>query len=264
MRSILFLMLITPSLFLGQELRIHSPFSGLKNGNYHLFGDNVKFRTAPDLDSEFIGLLKFGEEVEITAKTSLKTLFNGIEYPFYKVKYKGQEGYINGGLLSPEKVKTEKNNYFFSLKMNDDGYFLILRYLDSQNEIKEIETALYTNEFTIKTYNNRGLEGVEEVIYIDYFAEACGVNGGGIYFFRIKDELRKTIEISQVSDAGVFWNFEELIFPNDKNGVNGKIVFEKEVGVYKDDEETWMQITKNIVHLEWKNGKLSPLPNFYD
>mgnify|MGYP002619662311 CR=1 FL=1 len=264
MRSILFLMLITPSLFFGQEFNIHGPFSGLKNGNYHLFGDNVKFRTAPDPDSEVIGLLKFGEEVEITAKTLVKSSFNGIEYPFYKVKYEGQEGYINGGLLSPEKVSTEKNNYLFSLKKNDYEYFLILRYLDSHNEIKEIETALYTNEFTIKTYNNKGLEGVEEIIYIDYFAEACGVNGGGIYFFRIKDTLSKVIEITQISDAGVFWNFEELIFPDDENGVSGKIIFEHEKGIYKDEEGSWMQITKNIMQLEWKNGKLSPLPNIYE
>lgn len=64
--------------------------------------------------------------------------------------------------------------------------------------------------------------------------------------------------LSQVSDAGVYYFWEEFIFPEDDHGMIGKILFKKEQGEYLDDESSWKKITKETRELTWANGNLYP------
>jgi len=125
-------------------------------------------------------------------------------------------------------------------------------------ELKEIESELTTAEFSIDLFNNRGIAGVENVLFINYLAEACGVDGGGIYFFKLKNEIKKVFEITQVSDGGIYWFSENLIFPNDEKGIPSRIVYQKEVGVYEDEETNWVEITKTSRELKWENEEILP------
>ncbi|MCH8318820.1 MAG: hypothetical protein IIA88_10070 [Bacteroidetes bacterium] len=74
----------------------------------------------------------------------------------------------------------------------------------------------------------------------------------------LENELKKVFEITQVSDAGVYWIKENLIFPTDEKGVKGKIVYEKEIGHYEDEETNWIEIKKVSRELEWKTGEILP------
>ena len=111
---------------------------------------------------------------------------------------------------------------------------------------------------TEEIYDNKGVEGIENIIYVNYIAEACGIDGGGIYFFQINSTMKKVFWVSQISDAGVYWIEEKLIFPTDEKGVKGKIVYEKEIGNYEDEETNWIEINKVRRELEWKDGKILP------
>ena len=51
---------------------------------------------------------------------------------------------------------------------------------------------------------------------------------------------------------------ENLIFPTDEKGIKGKIVYEKELGDYKDEETNWFEIIKVSRELEWKDGEILP------
>ena len=51
---------------------------------------------------------------------------------------------------------------------------------------------------------------------------------------------------------------ENLIFPSDEKGIKGKIVYEKELGEYKDEETNWFEITKVSRELEWEDGEILP------
>mgnify|MGYP000551338401 FL=1 len=74
---------------LGQELANHYSRPRFKNGeSYALFGNDVKFRTAPSSDAEVIELLEIGTDVKILAQTTETLLYNGLESPFFKVSDK--------------------------------------------------------------------------------------------------------------------------------------------------------------------------------
>lgn len=51
---------------------------------------------------------------------------------------------------------------------------------------------------------------------------------------------------------------ENLILPTDEKGIKGKIVYEKELGDYKDEETNWFEIIKVSRELEWKDGEILP------
>jgi hypothetical protein len=253
----LFIVLINFSF--SQEIKYHNPNFDFENGKkYFLFGNDVKFRKLPELASETIDLLKIGTEIEIIEKTESTLNYNGIKSPFYKVKHKNNIGYILGGLISLEKKEINSSKYFFSYEKDKETYSILIRHLNLNSEFIESKSILSTNEFLIDIYNHKGIEDIDHILFINYLAEACGVDGGGIFFFKTKSELIKVLEISQVSDAGVYWVEEKLIFPNDKNGVKGKIVYQKEIGNYEDEDTNWIEIRKTSRELEWKNGVLYP------
>ena len=259
MRLITLFFILLINLSYSQEIKYHNPNFDFENGKkYFLFGNDVKFRELPDLSSKTIDLLKIGTEIEVVEKTENKLNYNGIESPFYKVKHNNKVGYILGGLISLEKKEINNSKYFFAYKKDENNYSIIIRLLNNKSEIIEVKSILSTTEFSVDIFDNKGIENIDNILFINYLAEACGIDGGGIFFFKAKSELVKVLEISQVSDAGVYWLEEKLIFPKEKDGVKGKIVYQKEIGNYEDEETNWIEIKKTSRELEWKNGVLIP------
>ena len=255
--SILFLLISSFSFC--QEIQYHNPYLDLQPGkNYYLFGHDVVFRTEPDKKSKVIDVLEIGTEIEIIEKTDKSIDYYGIISNYYKVKYKDSYGYILGSLISLEKKEKGKSTYFYTYGKEDDKYYLILRHLNSLKEINEVVVELKTHDFSLEVYNNKGIDGIEHIIYVNYLAEACGIEGGGIYLFQINDVLKKVFSISQISDAGVYWLHEELIFPKDEKGVKGKIVYEKVIGNYIDESTNWLETHKISRELEWKEDAILP------
>ncbi|MCF6296494.1 MAG: hypothetical protein L3J08_00670 [Flavobacteriaceae bacterium] len=203
-------------------------------------------------------MLKIGAEIQIVNKTDKKLNYNGIESPFYKVKYKGKVGYILGGLISLEKKEFNKSKYLFTYKKTDNNYSIIIRHLNEKSELTESISNLDTYEFSIDIFENKGIEDIKNIVFVNYLAEACGINGGGIFFFQTENELKKVFEIIQISDSGVYWLIEDLIFPTDEKGIKGKIIYQKELGEYIDEETNWVEINKVSRELEWKNREILP------
>lgn len=259
MNKLIIILLFTSSIVFSQETNYHHPDLDLKNGEYYyLFGSDVKFRKLPDTDSEVIQLLQIGTKIQIIDKSNETKNYNGIESPFYKVKFNNEVGYILGGLISLEKLEKNNSKYLFAYKKDEENYSVIIRYLNENMELKETASELRTVEFSIDLFDNKGIEGVKNILFINYLAEACGVDGGGIYYFQLGNDLKKVFEITQVSEAGIYWLMEDLIFPTDEKGIKGKILYKKELGNYKDEETNWVEINQISRELEWKNGEISP------
>ena len=127
MNNTLVFLFLTANFIFGQNPIYHHPTNDLNIGKHFLFGDDVKFREAPDVDSKVLALLKIGAEVEIVEKTNETVLFNGINSPFYKIQYNGKSGYVLGGLISLEKKESENTTYLFQYKKNEYYYNLIVR-----------------------------------------------------------------------------------------------------------------------------------------
>ena len=260
MNKLIIILLFVTSICFAQENKYHELNADFINGEtYYLFGDDVKLRAEPNTDSEVLDLLKIGTPVKIISKTHHTLNYNGLESPFYKVKYQDKTGYILGGLISLEKRGYYKSEYLFAYKKTGEyNYSLIIRYLNGELGFKEIITNLETPIFSIDIFDNKGVQGIENILYINYLSESCGVNGGGIYFFQVKNDLKKVFEVAQISDGGIFWFDETLTFPTDEYGRENKITYTIEHGVSTDETSYNTEVITITKELEWKNGKLTP------
>ena len=186
MKLVLAFFLFTASILVAQDPVYHDINNEFKRGQeYALFGDDVKFRKAPDVGSKVIDLLKIGTELEIVEKTDKTVLYNGIDSYFYKVKYKGDTGYVLGGLISYEKKERASITYLFAYRKKEFSYDVLIRTLYPDGQFTEIETTLGPTNFSVELYDNKGISGVNSILHIDNRLEVCGIFGDIIYFFQV-------------------------------------------------------------------------------
>ncbi len=225
----------------------------------YVFGNNVKLRSAPKTESKVLELLRIGEWVEIIEKTEFSWPYKGYDSPFYKVKYDTMEGYIIGGLLSLEKKTVGDNQYFFAFSKAGERSYLNVRHLDKGKYAEQKIPLSHTN-VSIHVLENKGIDEIDNILYVDYHSSAGGAEDGGIYFFVQGNQLHYIGELSQVSDSGSYFNSEKFIFPDDKNGIPGAILFKKDRGELLDEATEWVQTSTETRKLQWIEGRL--IPNF--
>ncbi len=223
----------------------------------YVFGNNAKLRSAPKTESDVLELLKIGEWVEIIEKTEYSWPYKGYDSPFYKVKYDMAEGYILGGLLAIERKEIAGQPYFFALSKERENTFLNIRHIGSGTYIEQKIPISHTN-FDILLLGNKGLYQLDDVLLLDYKAEACGMEGGGVYLFAQGGMLHNIGMLHQVSEAGVFSSSERFIFPNDEGGSPDMVWFKKETHHFLDEESDWEQTTMETRKLRWSVDHLTP------
>lgn len=254
-----------------QECKYLGIDNEFKNGDIvYLFGNNVNLRTEPTSESETLGLLKIGQRIEIVEKTDIKNNLNGIKSPWYKVKYAEKIGYILGGLISLTDIMDDNIRCFISLEKKEDNLYILTRLLsDSTDNYFENRSKSFAdnNGFCLKLFDNKGLESISNILYINYLPESGGANTGGYYLFFDNKKLYNVIDLTSRSDIG-FWESENLYFPIDSLGEKNKIIYIKEKGEYPDydsdeNEPKWEQSIKIILELEWTNNELKPNPKTF-
>lgn len=222
-----------------------------------LYGDRVVLRAAASSESTAIDTLSIGSEVKIIEKTSEKITINGLPTNWYKVKCKAGKGYVAGGLIALDHREIDGVTYLAIVAGNEERKKVRCRVL-KDGDFYGHESDLNTDAFYLEVFGNRGVEGIENMLTVNLFAEACGVDGGQIYLFNDGESLIEAISLVRVSDGGVFWFSEELIFPEDEDGWYKVIQYKREHGLPVDEEVNWYRSVVNTVSLEWKEGKLVP------
>ncbi len=231
----------------------------------YVYGDKVVLRENSSPTAKALDTLSIGSEIVIVKKTDETTSLNGLDWNWYKVKVGRKSGYVFGGLIALDRVKFENVTYLVTvagIKQSGDDwdyvdYKVRARVLQANGEFYGHEEKLNTNSFYIETFDDRGLSGIDNMLVINLFAEACGVDGGQVYLFNDGARLFRGITLSHVSEAGLFWYEERIVFPNDENGY-GNIRYEREQGEYMDEELNWSKSTTHSLNLEWKDGRFSP------
>lgn len=255
MKRILLLLILSSVISFGQNTKYLSErYEFSANEVAYMFGNDVKLRESPNTESEVLTLLKIGSKIEVLLKTEKKMLFDGLESPWYKIKYKDKVGYVLGCFISLDKASFNTTTYLISLKKDGATLFLKTRLIKTNNEYLENISKLHTHEFSIKTYGNKGLKNVESIFKINYLAESCGINSGGIYLFFNGSELIKAIDFTKVADADAYWYVEDYIFPTDEGGMEGKILYKREIGETIEYETEWVETKHTQRVLKW-NGK---------
>ncbi len=255
------LTLLTICLFANAQQKLHCGYDdcGFESGEVvYLFGDQVQLREGPTTTSKVLKTLKIGTQLVILGKHENSWRYKGRDSHFYKVGYKGMEGYVLGGLIAIERKVVRKATHLFGQAKTGDEHYLLIRTLAEDSSFTEKATRLGNTQFYLSHLGTKGVPEVEGILWVDYISEGCGSEGGGIYFFQQEGTLHQVARLSQVSDAGVCYFWEEFVFPEDDHGVAGKIRYKKEIGEYYDEASQWKKTSVETRELEWSGEKLFP------
>lgn len=247
---------------LAQEAKVYYPGYDLDSGtNTMTFGADVKLRAGPNTESEVLTTLAIGTPITILAKTEDLFLYNGTVVNWYKVKTNTKTGYILRSFIAIYGETQGSRTFLFNTKSENERNYVQVRIVEKDKPLIDYKYLLDTDEFSIEIYNNRGLTELTNVLYISYIAEACGVNGGGLYLFYDGETLIKALETTEMGDGDVLWLTEELIFPDDQTSektLDNKVRFSWEQGEKVDEDSEWTKIEGSTREHSWVNGKWVP------
>ncbi|WP_128755171.1 SH3 domain-containing protein [Aquimarina sediminis] len=234
-----------------------------KGTTYYMFGDNVKLREAPGLDSKTLVLLPIGSEIKILDMMEISHMYNGISSPWYKVSFENQIGYLVGGLISIYRHASHKDsntNFLCNLSEKDERVFVNIRATSKGKVIDEVSVRLIGNgSFQFKNIGHRGVKQLHDILFVDNDSESCGVNGGKSYVFWDGTTLRHVANTSEIGDGGLYHHHSEYIFPEDKDGRENVVIYKEEHGELKDEETEWYVTTKQERNLTWDGEKFLPV-----
>lgn len=246
--------------------RVITPYDDFEEGSIErMYGDNVILRKKPDVTSNALDTLSIGQEIEIVRKMEDTIRINGRRSNWYKVKVNGAVGYVAGGLISLDHREIDGDLYLVIYAQGDAYYSKVrCRVLRKDGEFYGREFQPNNDAFYLSVSGNRGIEGVENMLCIHLFAEACGVDGGQVYLFNDGERLIEAIHLSSVSDGGVFWFGEEIKFPDESYWGTNVCVYEREYGEPINEE---LNLSRAVVHtmpIKWENGAFTPNPKDID
>jgi len=258
-------LLIVSSTFLYPQNAAQLNYEGIltfkPNTKAFLFGDNVRLRKEPDTSSEELTLLRIGTEISILEITDTTKKINGLDSKWVKIKTQGFQGYLLDSFISIDTYKSLDSMILTNFKRNPDNTnYLRTRFFNIQsNKYEEIEYKLPHHSIEVSNIGNKGINNISNILYIDYVANACGMDGGGKYIFIKNNSVIDEIELYQVSEAGQFWQTEKLIFPNEDNKIAGNsFKFEQEIGNVIDESSQWYKKTTIERQHRIVNGEITP------
>jgi len=198
-----------------------------------VFVDKAYIRAEPSLKSKLLDSLSTGTLVIIKSPGYNSSTIKGFEAPWHKITYKidnqQKSGFIWIGLLALGRhVDANRNQYIHGFEKyipetNDDpGYYICdIKLLDKSGNLISKYTfkpQLFDQRYTqSKLLTGMGLDGIQHIYRIMFSGEACGVPTN--YYYTGWDGNR-FIEMPMrytVSDAGVFYYEEKMLFPSEHN-----------------------------------------------
>lgn len=242
-----------------EDNRIVSVYYEFEEGSRELlYGDKVVLRKQASRDSEALDTLSIGTELLIIKRMQETIEVNGAESNWYKVKSGKKTGFVPGGLIALDHKEINNDQFLVILAGDKENPVVRCRVLKQDGNYYGHESQINTPVFYVEVFDDRGVDSIENMLCVNLFAEACGVDGGQIYLFNDGNRLIEAIQLSSISDAGVFWFNEKLTFPEDEYGYPGAILYEREVGEAMDEEMLWTRSVTHTLVLQWQNGQFTP------
>ncbi|SNR16093.1 SH3 domain-containing protein [Tenacibaculum jejuense] len=249
----MFLYVFIPIHGQSKEVMFHSKdeFSDKDNAVAYVFGDKVKLRSMPNVNSEVLAMLRISDKVTVLSGGAYKNTqikYNGIKWFWSKIEYQGVVGYVLNGLLSQTTSKTGNTTYLTSLKKEGDELYILIRAKNEGFNYFESKLAFSKwDSFTIEAFNDRGVPSVNNMIKFDV---SHNISRTEYYFFNTTEGLKKAIELRHHEDGGSYLFHEVVTFPNEKDGEIGKIKYQ----CYRD--ETGKSYDDVIINFVWKGEEL--------
>lgn len=236
--------------------------------SYPVFGNNVKMRTAPSLDSEVVQLIAVGKEVKILEKTEATSDYQNFTNHWYKVEFENQSGYILGGLLAHHQLTSVQDKevtfyYHLTPEQNDKDALLKIKAYRNKKLLNAFEFIPTGNTFSFEISDDRGVSQLWDILTINYWSEACGVEGGFTYIFWYENVMTHVADLSSFGDGGIYGISETFIFPNENEAYEtykSSILFKQEEEEMVDEDSMWIVTKMQSRKLEWNGAEKKIYP----
>ncbi|UWX54880.1 SH3 domain-containing protein [Maribacter litopenaei] len=169
------LTILTICLFTNAQEKTHCIYDdcGFEPGQtVYLFGDQVQLREAPTTNSKVLKTLSIGSPLVIQEKHENSWRYKGIDHHFYKVSYKGKDGYILGGLIALEKKTIQDVVHLFGRSKTGNEDYLLIRSLKDDGSFTEKSTRLANSQFYLSAPGNKGLPNIEGILFVNYLGRS--------------------------------------------------------------------------------------------
>lgn len=239
-----------------------------------VFADIAYMRDYPSLTGVLLDSLSAGTKVIIKSEAYNNTLIKDFYAPWHKVEYmigtQKRSGFIWLGLLAlGSNIDKEGKLWMYGFnkylnRSNDEAHLSLceIKVLDASLHIINRTSILITKgEQTYtegKVLDNMGLAGLQAIYRIGFFSESCGVPTDHHYIGWTGTEFLDLPGKSNVSDAGIFYHEEKLLFPSEHKLGSSLIIKDINEGevVDPDQKELTYKERKERVKYSW-DGKIA-------
>lgn len=237
-------------------------YQASKGNKALVFVNNAYIRSEPTSKSSLIDSIPLGTTVEFVDDDGLNpTSLRGMYLPWHKIQYqsenKSKTGYIWLGLLSlNQTVDSLSGNTFiygfdWKSQENDNPYYWVeAKVLDKHKSlIGQQSFAYYPGDqsyCSAELTAGMGIPNALNTYSIRFNAEACGIATETYNLSWNGTKFTTLPKTTSVSDAGVFYYDENLIYPNNHRLGNQIILKQCEEGEAENYEETDTEIQYTI------------------
>ncbi len=259
--------------------RADGTLEGFVVGNKHFtFVSDANLRDKPSIQSNVLGTLPIGTQVEILERNDATYSQRGVTLPWVKVRVlssdkKKQEGYLWGGFLALASIQTpadeytpnagvqyltgvaafheDKHEITVQVRIAKDGKEL------SKCEFKTGGDLSYYPEFSVSF---EPFQKVKAVLTVNYYYPACGyASGDNLLFWQENNQLTKVLGTSSISDAGVFYSAETYILPTQRGGIGDHVLVTSDTSEFEERGDDYVRTKQTIglVLYKWNGAKLT-------
>lgn len=236
-----------------------------KSDTAYVFADIAYIREYPNLQAQVIDSLTQGNKVIISSEGYHGNTIRGFYAPWHEVNYikdnQQKKGFVWLGLLALNGSKNNDGELFIygfkkfrpATTCSSEYYESELKVFNKQEEFitKEIFHSQVNSQSGTETkvLSGMGLQNIQNIHRLAFLGEACGIPTQYYYFAWNGKNLIHFPEKMSVSDAGVFYHEETILFPSEHKG-DPSVIYKNII-----DAENNSENLDNPRYLETKSQK---------
>lgn len=233
-----------------------------------VYAEKAYVRQEPSLQGVIADTLFTGATVVAGKDAGTPLRMKGMIAPWKEVSYgNGKKGYIWLGLLAIKHYTGNDLHFLYGIEKTlpateeePVNYLIRLKVVSKDQQVLDMKEwkvrgAEYANASEGKMLDGMGLENIQSIIRIYFSGEACAIPTDYYYFGWTGKQLLVLPGKTNVSDAGVFYSEETLLFPKEPGGQPGKIIKLLLTAEYGDDMETVAKKTTSREIYLWDGTK---------
>ena len=217
----------------------------------YVFVNMANIREQANPNSALIDSISLGTPVKIIQENSQTfTEIKGMKLPWIKIEYQvnnqKKKGYIWAGLLSLDTKIDQKtgNKFIFGIAWKSNEivkpyYWVEAKVLSKENNLLASNSFPYYPFYQGYAYanleNTNSILNSENIYSITFTGEACGIPTNTFQLAWNNNKLIPLPSLTSVSDAGIYYHEEELIFPQDHK--KGKDLLYKRIEEGESEED---------------------------